>query len=262
MIADAAYSEDYVEYIVEYNGDSSALMAFYTPDQIRLIDSRYAVVFQRKPADHMESFSRLEYTLFPKVYGPMDDVGALEAIGAVNIQQQSILGLTGEGMLLGIVDCGLDIYNGAFLREGRKSRILAAWDQTIEGTDAATYGYGLEYSAEEIQAAIDEERRIITDVTGHGTFCGETAMSVAVDADIIMVKLKQAKQNLRELYGIPQEPVACSEVDIMTAIAYLLRIQHMLKRPMCVLVAWGSNSGSHTGAGALEKYINLSLIHI
>ena len=256
MIADAAYSEDYVEYIVEYNGDSSALMAFYTPDQIRLIDSRYAVVFQRKPADHMESFSRLEYTLFPKVYGPMDDVGALEAIGAVNIQQQSILGLTGEGMLLGIVDCGLDIYNGAFLREGRKSRILAAWDQTIEGTDAATYGYGLEYSAEEIQAAIDEERRIITDVTGHGTFCGETAMSVAVDADIIMVKLKQAKQNLRELYGIPQEPVACSEVDIMTAIAYLLRIQHMLKRPMCVLVAWGSNSGSHTGAGALEKYIN------
>lgn len=66
MISDAAYSEDYVEYIVEYNGDSSALMAFYTPDQIRLIDSRYAVVFQRKPADHMESFSRLEYTLFPK----------------------------------------------------------------------------------------------------------------------------------------------------------------------------------------------------
>ena len=66
MISDAAYSEDYVKYIVEYNGDSSALMAFYTPDQIRLIDSRYAVVFQRKPADHMESrgskHSAAEYT--------------------------------------------------------------------------------------------------------------------------------------------------------------------------------------------------------
>lgn len=66
MISDAAYSEDYVEYIVEYNGDSSALMAFYTPDQIRLIDSRYAVVFQRKPADHMESFQDWSIPCFQK----------------------------------------------------------------------------------------------------------------------------------------------------------------------------------------------------
>lgn len=256
MISEAAYSEDYVEYIVEYNGDSDALKSFYEPDQLRLIDSRYAVVYQRIPPDHMESFSRLEYTLFPKVYGPMDDVGALEAIGAVNIQEQNILGLTGASTLLGIVDCGIDIYNSAFLREGGRSRILAAWDQTIEGTDAAAYGYGMEYSAEEIQAAIDDGRKIITDVTGHGTFCGSTAMSVAVGADVIAVKVKQAKRNLRELYGIPLEPVACSEVDIMTAVAYLLKVQYRLKRPMCVLITWGSNSGSHTGAGALEKYIN------
>lgn len=256
VISEAAYSENYFEYIVEYNGDSDALMKFYDPDQIRLIDNRYAVVYQRLPADHMESFSRLEYTLFPKVYGSMDDDGALEAIGAVNVKQQSILGLTGRGMLLGIVDCGLDIYNDSFLREGRRSRILAAWDQTVEGSDTAIYGYGMEYSAEEIQAAIDSGQKIITDVTGHGTFCGGTAMSVATEADLAVVKLKQAKQNLRSLYGIPSEPVACSEVDIMTGIAYLLKMQQQLRRPMCILVTWGSNSGSHTGAGALEKYIN------
>ena len=83
----AAFSEKYVEYIVEYNGDREALLANYNPYDLRVIDNRYTIAYQRIPADYMESLSRLEYTLFPKVYGPMDDVGALEAIGVVNIQQ-------------------------------------------------------------------------------------------------------------------------------------------------------------------------------
>ena len=80
----------------------------------------------------MDSFSRLEYNLFPKVYGLMDDVGALEAIGVINIQQENILGLTGKGILLGIVDTGIDIFGSSFVRDGGKTKILAAWDQTME----------------------------------------------------------------------------------------------------------------------------------
>lgn len=256
MAEKAAFSENYVEYIVEYNGDRKALLANYSPYDLRVIDNRYAIAYQRIPDDYMESLSRLEYTLFPKVYGPMDDVGALEAIGAVNIQQENILGLTGRGVLFGIVDGGVDIYNSSFLREGNKTKILAAWDQTIESSDDAAYGYGREYSSEEIQAAIDEGQKILTDSTGHGTFCAGTAASVAPSADLVVVKLKQAKDNLRGLYGVPRDVTAYSEVDIMMAIAYLLDVQAALMRPMCILVTCGTNSGSHTGAGALEKYIN------
>ena len=106
MISDAVYSEDYVEYIIEYNGDREVLMDLYQPYGLNIIDDRY----QPLPAGYMESFSRLEYNLFPKVYGLMDDVGALEAIGVINIQQENILGLTGKGILLGIVDTGIDIF--------------------------------------------------------------------------------------------------------------------------------------------------------
>lgn len=256
MAEKAAFSENYVEYIVEYNGDRKALFANYSPYDLRVIDNRYAIAYQRIPDNYMESLSRLEYTLFPKVYGPMDDVGALEAIGAVNIQQENILGLTGRGVLFGIVDGGVDIYNSSFLREGNKTKILAAWDQTIESSDDAAYGYGREYSSEEIQAAVDEGQKILTDSTGHGTFCAGTAVSVAPSADLAVVKLKPAKDNLRGLYGIPRDVTAYSEVDIMMAIAYLLGVQAALMRPMCILVTCGTNSGSHTGAGALEKYIN------
>ena len=79
VISDAVYSEDYVEYIIEYNGDREVLMDLYQPYGLNIIDDRYAVAYQPFPAGYMESFSRLEYNLFPKVYGLMDDVGALEA---------------------------------------------------------------------------------------------------------------------------------------------------------------------------------------
>lgn len=259
-IREAAYSEDYVEYIVEYNGDREALLdyygQYYADDAIRIIDNRYAVVYQKKPDDYMESFSRLEYTLFPKLYGLMEDFGALEAIGAVNIQQENVLGLTGKGVLAGIVDTGLDIFGKAFMGEENKTKILAAWDQTVEEAGQAVYGYGREYSQEEIQAAIDNGQRIMADSSGHGTFCAGTLLSTAPAADIVCVKLKQAKENIRGFYGVPSGVNAYSEADIMTAVAYLLEQQKRLKRPMCILLGLGSNSGSHTGAGALEKYIN------
>lgn len=256
MIRDSAYSEDYVEYIVEYNGDREALLRYYTPDEIRIIDNRYAIAFQRKPSDYMESFARLEYTLFPKLYGLMSDAGALEAIGAVNIRQENILGLTGKNVLIGIVDTGIDMYNKAFLEGESRTKILAAWDQTIDGADNAIYGYGREYSNEEIQAAIDDGQRILTDATGHGTFSAETVVSVAPAAHILAVKLKQAKNNIRDFYGVPRDADAYSEVDIMMGIAYLLEQQRRIKLPMCILIGLGSNGGSHTGAGAIEKYID------
>lgn len=256
VISDAVYSEDYVEYIIEYNGDREVLMDLYQPYGLNIIDDRYAVAYQPFPAGYMESFSRLEYNLFPKVYGLMDDVGALEAIGVINIQQENILGLTGKGILLGIVDTGIDIFGSSFVRDGGKTKILAAWDQTVEEADNASYGYGREYSTEEIQAAVDERQRILTDTTGHGSFCAGTAVSVAPSADLVVVKLKQAKQNLRSFYGIPSDANAYSEVDIMTAIAYLLEQQKKLRMPMSILVTLGTNSGSHTGAEALDKYIN------
>ena len=256
MIRDSAYSEDYVEYIVEYNGDREALLRYYTPDEIRIIDNRYAIAFQRKPSDYMESFARLEYTLFPKLYGLMSDAGALEAIGAVNIRQENILGLTGKNVLIGIVDTGIDMYNKAFLEGESRTKILAAWDQTIDGADNAIYGYGREYSNEEIQAAIDDGQRILTDATGHGTFSAETVVSVAPAAHILAVKLKQAKNNIRDFYGVPRDADAYSEVDIMMGIAYLLEQQRRIKLPMCILIGLGSNGGSHTGAGALETYLD------
>jgi subtilisin family serine protease len=266
MMADTLFSEDYVEYIVEYNGDEEALKSYYKDDKLLFINDRYAIVSRRKPGDYMESFSRLEYNLFPKLYGTMEtaeaaenvnvtDMGALESMGVINVRQESVLGLLGEGVAIGIIDAGIDISASHMRFYGGDTKILAAWDQTVEESGKGLYGYGREYSREEIQAAIDNRQRIMTDVTGHGTFCAGLAASVAPLSNIIAVKLKTAKDNLKNLYGVPVTARAFSETDIMTAVAFVLEAARIWQKPVCILIPLGSSQGSHTASSPLDRYI-------
>lgn len=256
-------SEEYVDYIVEYNGDRDTLMEYYKDDCLIIIDNRYAVVYREKPDDYMVSFSRIAYNSFPKVFGLMD-MSSVGEIGVINVQQENVLGLTGKGTIIGIIDTGIDIDNSLFRDIAGQTRILAAWDQTMEYTQNARYNYGREYSREEIQAAIENGEKILQDNIGHGTFVAgiaaggrnEEFTGVAPDSEIVVVKLKQAKDNLRELYGIPKDKTAFAENDIMLGIAYILNISYQFGIPVSILIGVGSNSGSHTGASALESYIN------
>lgn len=256
-------SEDYVDYIVEYNGDPGPLRDYYRDDCLIIIDNRFAVVYRRIPADYMLSFSRQVYSLYPKVYGLMD-TSSMEEIGVINIQRENVLGLTGRKTIIGIVDTGIDINNSLFQEVAGQTRILAAWDQSEEYTGTAGFSYGREYSREEIQAAIDRGEQILRDNTGHGTFLAGIAAGsrttdftgVAPEAELVVVKLKEAKQNLRNLYGIPLDVAAYSEIDIMLGIAYILNVSNQYNMPVSILIGLGTNSGSHTGSSALEAYIN------
>ncbi|MGN0395880.1 MAG: S8 family peptidase, partial [Coprococcus sp.] len=261
--SEAITSEEYVDFIVEYNGDREALMNFYKGVCLTIIDDRYAVAYRSKPDDYMESFSRLAYNLFPKVYGLMD-TSSMEATGVINVQRENVLGLTGKNAIIGIIDTGIDINNSLFRTFAGETRILAAWDQSAEYTGTARYNYGREYSKEEIQAAIESGEQILKDNTGHGTFLAGIAAGgrtdeytgVAPEAGIVVVKLKEAKQNIRKLYGIPAEADAYAENDIMLGIAYILQIVYQYKTQVSLLIGLGTNSGSHTGSSALETYIN------
>ena len=197
-----AYREDYADYLIEYNEERETVLDIYKESGCLLfIDERFAVLYREKPENYMQIFSRLEYTLFPKLYGLMD-TSSVEAVGAVNIQQESILGLTGKGILIGIIDTGIDIRNDLFLDVAGNTRILAAWDQSVPGPSdqEENPGYGTVYQQEDINEAIRNEADILTDANGHGTFLAGIAAGkrtadftgVAPEAEYVIVKLKQA----------------------------------------------------------------------
>ena len=74
-------------------------------------------------------------------------------------------GLTGEGILMGIVDSGVDYFHPDFRNEDGSSRILYLWDQGIPGKPPAGYGAGTEYTKEEIDEALalgeNQGRRLV-----------------------------------------------------------------------------------------------------
>lgn len=89
--------------------------------------------------------------------------------------QAELNGLTGEGILVGIVDSGVDYFHPDFRNEDGSSRILRLWDQSVNGNPPESYVTGTEYTKEEIDKALaleeTEGRRLVPsrDFSGHGT---------------------------------------------------------------------------------------------
>ena len=140
---------------------------------------------------------------------------------------------------------------------------MAIWDQTIQdGEPPEGFLYGTEYTRAQIDQALQMEEPATlvpsTDTNGHGTQMasvaagsivnqGLTYRGAAPQADIAVVKLKPAKQYLRDYYLVADDAVAYQENDIMEAVSYLERMAIALHRPVVIVLGIGTNLGSHNG---------------
>ena len=77
-----------------------------------------------------------------------------------------------------------------------------------------------------------------------------------------MVKLKPAKQYLKDFYEIYTDVPCYQETDIMLALRYLNQLAQELDMPLVICIALGTNQGGHSGlsplSGLLEVYSNLA----
>lgn len=266
------YSEEYYDFLVEYGGGGKGLREEFNTDCIFPITERIAAIYLRQGDGKKIPYRSPSFPAIPKCFGLMDQEALRES--GISQVENSPLELTGQGILIGFVDTGIDYQNEAFRYEDGSSKIVALWDQTIqEGEENFPQGlfYGREYRKEEIEEALRAEQpyEIVAsrDENGHGTFLAGMAAGrskkeqgfsgVAQDADLVVVKLKQIKKNLRDYYFISEGVEAYSEVDILMGIKYLFYVAEQLQRPIVICIGLGSNQGSHTGRGFLSEYLNL-----
>ena len=105
------------------------------------------------------------------------------------------------------------------------------------------------------------------DEIGHGTKMASVAAGsildggsrfrgAAPDSQIVMVKLKQAKEYMKDYYRIPQETVCYQENDIICALFYLQKYAEIFKRPLIICLGIGTNLGDHTGVSFIASYFN------
>lgn len=177
---------------------------------------------------------------------------------------QNQLGLYGEGVLVAIIDSGIDYSNSAFIDENGKTRILELWDQSIEGgRKPEGFLRGSVYSSEDINQALNaatpqERYKIVPsrDFSGHGTHVAGIAagnfandkrnnIGIATKSRLIIVKLATPGKN-----SFP------TTVELMEAIDYVVKKAEELKQPLALNLSFGNNYGSHDGTSLLETYIN------
>lgn len=262
---DAPYSEDYYDLLVSYIDLSREP---YIDGCIQNIDKDFDVLYLPTGGLPKLDVANYTYSAIPKCYTLLD-TQALEASGILRVQNQPTLSLKGQGVLIGFIDTGIDYQNRVFRNSDGSTRILKIWDQSISGRPPEGFIYGTEYDKAQIDMALlgEEPYRVVPhrDENGHGTFLAGVAaggeapeeqfVGAAPYAQLVVVKLKQAKQYLKNFYFIPEGADAYAENDIMAGVSYLTHMAEALGRPLVICLGLGSNSGDHRGNGMLSMYL-------
>lgn len=263
-------SEDYADFITEYTSTTEEFEEENREYCPQIVGYRYALVYERTDRILPINPQVYSYRSVPKLYGEMD-TQAVESTGSVRLQNLTGLNLDGSGVIIGVIDSGIDYMNEAFRYSSGDSRIVSIWDQSDNsGNTPEDFDYGTEYSQSDINEAIRSENPYdivkSRDVTGHGTFMAGVAagsenvqqdfIGAAPEAKIVVVKLKQAKKYLRDYYFIDENAVAYQENDIMAGIRYVERAGVKYRMPVVMCLGIGSSQGAHSGESYLETLIN------
>ena len=228
------------------------------------------VIWHRSLAEALPlSVQQYGYDSIPNLYTILD-TSSLDSAGISRTAEQPFLGNKGRGTLIGIVDTGIDYTNPLLRDPDGSTRIAAIWDQTIQsGTPPQGFAYGTEYARETINAALSSEDPASlvpsVDDTGHGTFVASLAaggadiseqfLGAAPECTIAMVKLKTAKQYLKEYYCIASDAVCYQETDLLLGVKYLNDLASALDLPLVMCITVGTNMGGHVGTLPLPSQL-------
>lgn len=263
-----AYDESYANFILRYDYNLQGALERLEPDCVRIISSQFAIAY--KKITGRLSMGRYGYNSFPKCYGLMDSLST-QATNVERVRNLPGLMLTGKNVIFGVIDSGIDYTNPIFRRADGSTRIVSLWDQTEEnGNHDYITGYGSVYGEEQLNQALksDNPKAVVpsADEVGHGTFLASIGaggksveqdfQGMAPDSLLAVVKLKQAKQNIKEFYGINPDAICYQEDDIMSGIRFLLDVSSKQGKPMVILIGVGTSQGDHGGNSYLEQYIN------
>ncbi|WP_440322181.1 S8 family peptidase [Laedolimicola sp.] len=247
------------EVIVKYSGS----LAFLEREGIRATEllNGYAII--QVPESGLGGLAQapeIEYIEKPKrLFFSVNQGKTASCIPAV---QNARYDLYGDGVLVALLDSGVDYAHPDFRNEDGTTRILALWDQTIPGRPPEGYRIGTEYTQQELNEALKAgtpeeryERVPSRDVSGHGTrvlgiaagngrASGGRYRGIASRSPLLAVKL-----------GTPREDGFPRTTELMQGLDYCIRKALELRLPVAVNISIGNTYGAHDGTSLLETYI-------
>ena len=236
---------------------------------IRVVELQngYAILTVREDMiERLTQFPQIEYIEKPKrLFFTVENGKRASCIPPV---QRPPLSLTGRGVLVAIIDSGIDYANPVFRNADGTTRIRNLWDQSLSENPPEGYLTGTEYTSEQINEALRQptvQGRLqlvpSQDTSGHGTAVagvaagntpnyqgpmsvGENYRGVAYESDLLVVKL-----GLPKLNGFPRT------TELMQAIDYVIRKAVEYGQPVAINISFGNTYGAHDGNSLLEQFI-------
>ncbi|WP_367566679.1 S8 family peptidase [Lacrimispora sp.] len=246
--------------------------SYDTGDNITMLNFRHSLLHIPVGDGDPCVLGQYPYHSFPTLYIPTATI-SIEKSGIGTVQRNPFLSLLGRGIIVGVIDTGIDYSHQAFLNNDGTSRILSIWDQSVQtGVPPEGFTFGSEYLRESINIALRSDNPLdivpTTDPVGHGTAIASIAVGrpnlemdfsgVVPEAELVVVKLKDAKQSLKAISFVPQDSICYQESDIILGVRYLEAFSLAINRPLVICISLGSSEGGHDGSGALSNYLNFS----
>ena len=162
-------------------------------------------------------------------------------------------GLNGQGVLVGIVDSGVDYHHGDFLTSTGTNRIVSIWDQAASGAGIPAYPYGKFWTAAQINSGTCAE----ADSLGHGTHVAGIA---AGDGS----QTGGGKPSFKYAGMAPRADLVVVKTDFLTpdvidGIRYVFDQATTRGQNAVVNLSLGSQFGSHDGASEFETGVSALL---
>lgn len=164
---------------------------------------------------------------------------------------------TGKGVLVGILDTGIDFLHKDFFKKDdpTKTRIIGIYDTGLNtGTPPFGLPYGKYFTKDEIQATIDGTSTVATetkDVNGHGTHVASTAAGLtgmAPDAEIVVVKTLN-RYNNNNIYSTLSS-------EILVSMRFAAEIAKLEKKPLVYNMSLGITQGIRDGSDIASQALD------
>ncbi len=258
------------EVIVRYSGD----ILQYASESLFIVPllGNYAILtLTEEELINITNLPQIEYIEKPKrLFFSVNNGRAISCINQLQTGSMETTGRTnlyGKGVLLGIVDSGIDYRHPDFRNEDGTTRLVKLWDQTIRPERGfpppAGYRIGAEFTNEQINEALTQPTRQAQDnlvpsldISGHGTSVAGIAAGngrasdglyrgVAPMSSLIVVKL-----------GSPLPDSFPRTTELMQAVDYIVKQGIELGMPVAINLSFGNTYGSHDGSSLLETYLD------
>lgn len=244
------------ELIIKYSGNLDAVREI--AEQTTELMNEYAVIrVLESRINELAALPQVEYIEKPKRLFFQTANG--RRVSCIDAVQDTRFSLFGQGVLVAVIDSGINYTLDDFRNSDGTTRIRAIWDQSLrprEGERAPNgYEIGVEYTKEVIDEALKaqtpaERGKLIAarDTTGHGTAVAGIAAGngsgagadyrryagAAPESELIVVKLGNPSSD-----GFPRT------TELMMGIDYVIRKALEYQKPVAVNISFGNTYGSH-----------------